>query len=198
MPAIPCVTWGSRSGAPYVPGIPIGTRRRRSLLAGRARPRPRRSQPYVDFSSLDVVGVVTGRGRRPALSAAGGPAMTAAPRRGLPSPLLVAAHRDAPGQRVRPLRRRRRGAGPGSARWSSAPRWSAVRRTPRWSASPPGWCSTSAPPGRPHRRALGARARARRATSPGCAEARRRPVGPLGTVARRRVAARSSARRSSR
>ena len=53
------VTWGSRSGAPYVTGIPIGT-------VGSVFSSPREQSkhavitPFVDFSSLDLVG----RGRR--------------------------------------------------------------------------------------------------------------------------------------
>jgi rod shape-determining protein MreC len=51
------VTWGSRNGAPYVPGIPIG--RVQSVFSS---PRQLSKQaviePFVDFSSLDLVGVV--------------------------------------------------------------------------------------------------------------------------------------------
>lgn len=55
------VTWGSRNGVPYVAGIPIG--RVESVVSS-----PRESskqaviKPFVDFSSLDVVGVVVPRG----------------------------------------------------------------------------------------------------------------------------------------
>jgi rod shape-determining protein MreC len=57
------VTWGSRNGAPYVAGIPIGrvasvysTPRQQSTHAVIA--------PYVDFSSLDLVGVVVDKGTK--------------------------------------------------------------------------------------------------------------------------------------
>jgi len=51
------VTWGSRHGAPYVAGVPIGR-------VGPVTASPRQQstsaviRPYVDFSSLDLVGVV--------------------------------------------------------------------------------------------------------------------------------------------
>ncbi len=51
------VTWGSRDGAPYVAGVPIG-----EVRSLRSTPRQQSTQavitPYVDFSSLDLVGVV--------------------------------------------------------------------------------------------------------------------------------------------
>ncbi len=51
------VTWGSRNNAPYVPGVPIGT-----VEAVFSSPREQAKlavvSPFVDFSSLDVVGVV--------------------------------------------------------------------------------------------------------------------------------------------
>lgn len=51
------VTWGSRGGSPYVPGVPIG-----SVTQVFSSPREQAKHavidPYVDFSSLDVVGVV--------------------------------------------------------------------------------------------------------------------------------------------
>jgi len=50
-------TWGSRTRAPYVPGIPIGT-----VESVYSSPRDLAKQavitPFVDFSSLDLVGVV--------------------------------------------------------------------------------------------------------------------------------------------
>ncbi len=51
------VTWGSKNGAPYVAGVPIGR------VAGvTSSPRQQSTQaviePYVDFTSLDLVGVV--------------------------------------------------------------------------------------------------------------------------------------------
>jgi rod shape-determining protein MreC len=57
------VTWGSRNGAPYLPGVPIG-----SVLSVHSSPselaQTATIRPYVDFSSLDVVGVVTDGGAR--------------------------------------------------------------------------------------------------------------------------------------
>jgi rod shape-determining protein MreC len=51
------VTWGSRNGAPYVAGIPIGR-----VSSVHSTPRQQSTQavitPYVDFTSLDLVGVV--------------------------------------------------------------------------------------------------------------------------------------------
>lgn len=55
------VTWGSENGVPYVAGIPIG--RVESVVSS-----PRQSSrvaviaPFVDFSALDVVGVVVPKG----------------------------------------------------------------------------------------------------------------------------------------
>lgn len=55
------VTWGSRNGAPYLPGVPVGT-----VLGVHSSPseltQTATIAPYVDFSSLDVVGVVTDGG----------------------------------------------------------------------------------------------------------------------------------------
>lgn len=52
------MTWGSRNGAPYVTGVPVG-----SVVSVRSSPAELTEtatvQPYVDFSSLDVVAVVT-------------------------------------------------------------------------------------------------------------------------------------------
>jgi rod shape-determining protein MreC len=70
------VTWGSRNGAPYVAGVPIG-----SVESVRTSPRELSKtvviEPFVDFSSLDLVGVVTSDDRRPrratASAAQGGP-----------------------------------------------------------------------------------------------------------------------------
>lgn len=51
------LTWGSRNGRPYVPGVPIGT-----VTAVFSSPREQSKHavidPFVDFSSLDLVGVV--------------------------------------------------------------------------------------------------------------------------------------------
>ncbi|MCX6395550.1 MAG: rod shape-determining protein MreC [Propionibacteriales bacterium] len=64
------VTWGSQNGVPYVAGIPIG--RVESVVSS-----PRQSSriavivPFVDFSALDVVGVVVPQGTtgdRPVIS----------------------------------------------------------------------------------------------------------------------------------
>jgi rod shape-determining protein MreC len=53
-------TWGSKNGAPYVAGIPIGR-----VKAVYTTPRQQSTRavitPYVDFSSLDLVGVVVDR-----------------------------------------------------------------------------------------------------------------------------------------
>jgi rod shape-determining protein MreC len=57
------VTWGSRNGAPYVAGIPIGR-----VSAVSSTPRQQSVQavitPYVDFTSLDLVGVVVDEGTK--------------------------------------------------------------------------------------------------------------------------------------
>ena len=54
------VTWGSRNGTPYVAGVPIGR-----VVGVSSTPRQQSTQaviePYVDFSSLDLVGVVVDR-----------------------------------------------------------------------------------------------------------------------------------------
>ena len=67
----PIVTWGSQGGAPFVSGVPIGeiTRVFESLREGSFRAELR---PYVDFSSLDLVGVVVPSGttsNRPVIEA---------------------------------------------------------------------------------------------------------------------------------
>ncbi len=55
------VTWGSDGGAPYVAGIPIG---RVTTVVSSPRQQSQRAviAPYVDFSSLDLVGVVVPAG----------------------------------------------------------------------------------------------------------------------------------------
>jgi rod shape-determining protein MreC len=70
------VTFGSRNGAPYVPGIPIGT-----VEAVFSSPREQAKhaviEPFVDFSSLDLVGVVVTadtKGDRPVIRAGEVPA----------------------------------------------------------------------------------------------------------------------------
>lgn len=64
-------TWGSNHGAPYVAGIPIGR-----VTGVYSSPRQLSNRaviaPFVDFSSLDLVGVVVNRdthGNRPVISA---------------------------------------------------------------------------------------------------------------------------------
>lgn len=51
------VTWGSRNGAPYVAGVPIGSVER-VVTSPRELSKTVVIRPYVDFSSLDMVGVV--------------------------------------------------------------------------------------------------------------------------------------------
>ncbi|GHC90238.1 rod shape-determining protein MreC [Nocardiopsis terrae] len=53
------VTLGSHDGAPFVPGVPVGTVDEVQVAPG-ALSRIARITPAVDFSSLDVVGVVVG------------------------------------------------------------------------------------------------------------------------------------------
>jgi rod shape-determining protein MreC len=57
------VTWGSKDGAPYVSGVPIG---RVSAVYASLRESTQRAVivPYVDFGSLDLVGVVVPSGTR--------------------------------------------------------------------------------------------------------------------------------------
>jgi rod shape-determining protein MreC len=51
------VSWGSRGGGPYVPGVPIGSVRK-VFSSPLEQAKHAVIDPYVDFSSLDVVGVV--------------------------------------------------------------------------------------------------------------------------------------------
>lgn len=55
------VTWGSEDGAPYVAGIPIG---RVAAIFSSPRETSRRAviEPFVDFTSLDLLGVVVPTG----------------------------------------------------------------------------------------------------------------------------------------
>lgn len=55
------VTWGSSGSGPYLPGVPVGTV---SQVYSSVRDSSQRAviDPYVDFSSLDVVGVVVPSG----------------------------------------------------------------------------------------------------------------------------------------
>jgi rod shape-determining protein MreC len=65
------LTWGSRGNAPYLPGVPIGT-----VTSVHSSPaeltQTATVKPYVDFSSLDVVGVITAHGGKGSTVAAGG------------------------------------------------------------------------------------------------------------------------------
>jgi rod shape-determining protein MreC len=55
------VTWGSKGGAPYVSGVPIG---RVTAVYASLRESTARAvvQPFVDFGALDLVGVVVPSG----------------------------------------------------------------------------------------------------------------------------------------
>lgn len=55
------VTWGSRGGAPYVTGVPVG---RVTQVFASLRDSSRRAviEPFVDFTALDLVGVVVPSG----------------------------------------------------------------------------------------------------------------------------------------
>ncbi len=55
------VTWGSQDGAPYVSGVPVG---RVDSVYSSLRETTQRAviEPFVDFSALDVVGVVVPSG----------------------------------------------------------------------------------------------------------------------------------------
>jgi rod shape-determining protein MreC len=57
------VTWGSKGGAPYVSGVPIG---RVTAVYASLRESSQRAviEPYVDFGALDLVGVVVPAGTR--------------------------------------------------------------------------------------------------------------------------------------
>ncbi|HEY3530787.1 MAG TPA: rod shape-determining protein MreC [Nocardioides sp.] len=57
------VTWGSKGGAPYVSGVPIG---RVTAVYASLRESSQRAviEPYVDFGALDLVGVVVPSGTR--------------------------------------------------------------------------------------------------------------------------------------
>jgi rod shape-determining protein MreC len=72
------VTWGSRNGAPYVAGVPIGR-----VTAVSATPRQQSTQavitPFVDFTSLDLVGVVVDKGTRSDRAVISAGAVTRAP-----------------------------------------------------------------------------------------------------------------------
>lgn len=51
------VTWGSKNGVPYVPGVPVG-RVREVYSSPRQLSKQAVIEPLVDFSALDLVGVV--------------------------------------------------------------------------------------------------------------------------------------------
>ena len=57
----PVVTWGSQDGAPYVSGVPVG---RVESVYSSPRDTTQRAviEPFVDFSALDLVGVVVPSG----------------------------------------------------------------------------------------------------------------------------------------
>jgi rod shape-determining protein MreC len=57
------VTWGSDGGAPYVSGVPVG---KVTSVYSSVRESTQRAviEPFVDFSSLDLVGVVVPSGTR--------------------------------------------------------------------------------------------------------------------------------------
>lgn len=65
------VTWGSRNDAPYLPGVPVGT-----VTGVHSSPseltQTATIKPHVDFSSLDVVAVVTDGGSDGRANLAGG------------------------------------------------------------------------------------------------------------------------------
>ena len=163
------VTWGSRNEAPYVAGVPIG-----KVVSVHSSPAEltadRTIDPYVDFSSLDLVARDHGRTagpdsrtvhdlerqqgrRRP---------MTAAVR--LTSvTLLIIVDDHAAGQHLQPLRDRRRRPRPRAARRDrrrAGPR-PGLRRPRRLRRRPR---ARPRAPGRPHRGSLGALARASSAT----------------------------------
>ena len=52
------MTFGSQGGTPYVPGVPIGRGRGGPAARPGRRPGSRSVEPYVDFTALDLVGVV--------------------------------------------------------------------------------------------------------------------------------------------
>ena len=71
------VTWGSQGGAPYVSGVPVG---RVTSVYSSLRETSQRAviEPFVDFGSLDLVGVVVPSGSksdRSVIEADGRPAM---------------------------------------------------------------------------------------------------------------------------
>ena len=75
------VTFGSPDGRPFVPGVPVGVLRAVDGAYG-VTPRTAALVPYVDFSALDLVGVV----RRPAADRPARPARADAPANDQPTP----------------------------------------------------------------------------------------------------------------
>jgi rod shape-determining protein MreC len=71
------VSWGSRGGVPYVAGVPLGTVEEVQTSA-RNSSATVSVRPFADFSSLDVVAVVTGAPDRAAQHAASSSPATAA------------------------------------------------------------------------------------------------------------------------
>lgn len=73
------VSWGSQGGVPYVAGVPLGTVEEVQTSA-RNSSATVSVRPFADFSSLDVVAVVTGAPDRDAQHAASSPATAAGAR----------------------------------------------------------------------------------------------------------------------
>ncbi len=180
------VTWGSEDGAPYVAGIPVGTV---TQVFTNLRETSQRAviEPFVDFSSLDLVGVVVpsgtpqrpraGRGRRE-------PAMTWL--RALAAGALVVVGAGAPGQRLPARRLARRRPQPRASSSSSAP---ALTRGPQFAMTlgfVAGVAARPRPAGRPRRRPLGA--------GPACWSG----TSPAGSARTLRPSARRGRRRPSR
>ena len=81
------VSWGSQGGVPYVAGVPLGTVEEVQTSA-RDSSATVSVQPFADFSSLDVVAVVTGSPGKPAQPSASSASSTS---------LTTSAHATAPG-----------------------------------------------------------------------------------------------------
>lgn len=73
------VSWGSQGGVPYIAGVPLGTVEEVQTSA-RNSSATVSVRPFADFSSLDVVAVVTGAPDRDAQHAASSPATAAGAR----------------------------------------------------------------------------------------------------------------------
>ena len=186
------VTWGSEDGAPYVSGVPVGRVDRGLQQPARQSAQRAVIEPYVDFSALDLVGVVVpvrhrerpgrDRGRRePPVTGACAARSVAARRPSALALVLQVVGVPAPGlvtgvvPNLVPAGRGRRRADPRAR----------VRRGARLRRRPG---ARPRPAGRPRRRPLGAgpgRRRVRRRPGP---PGRRRPTADRGG---RTVAARS-------